>query len=91
MKESIRRVTATGAKHAITGGAGGHEAAREIRISGQKGKRPFVQETEDDEAMIEESFSVGGSEIDDEHYSQAQTEDDAGIDSSGKQKLADIK
>ena len=41
--------------------------------------------------MIEESFSVGGSEIDDEHYSQAQTEEDGAIDSSGKQKLADIK
>ena len=42
--------------------------------------------------MIEESFSVGGSEIDDEHVShQEKSEDEMGIDSSGKQKLADIK
>ena len=41
--------------------------------------------------MIEESFSVGGSEIDDESYSQHHSDDEMGIDSSGKQKLADIK
>jgi len=50
-----------------------------------------VQTEEDEEGMVEESFSVGGSEIDDENFSQVQTEDDLAIDSSGKQKLADIK
>jgi len=50
---------------------------------------------DDDEAMIEESFSVGVSEIDDEAMSHNQgggsDDDEPGIDSSGKQKLADIK
>ena len=50
-----------------------------------------MQTEEDEEGMVEESFSVGGSEIDDENFSQVQTEDDLAIDSSGKQKLADIK
>ena len=66
------------------------------------------EDQDEDEAMIEESFSVGGSEVydqevDSQHQMQqnirnkgrgmSQDEDDemVGIDSSGKQKLADIK
>ena len=43
--------------------------------------------------MIEESFSVGGSDIDDENITQQNETDEEmmGIDSSGKQNLADIK
>ena len=40
----------------------------------------------------EESFSVGGSEIDDDaNYSQNQTDEEYQFESSGKQRLADIK
>ena len=47
---------------------------------------------EDEEAMIEESFSVGVSEIDDEAMSQnAGSDEEPNIESSGKQKLADIQ
>jgi len=83
LKESIRRVTAVGSK--VTG----PDAAREKHRSGKKGPRVFAEE--ESEAMIEESFSVGGSEIDDEQMTQNQQSDDENvIDSSGKQKLADI-
>lgn len=66
LKDSIRRVTHTGA------GKHGQDAARDNHISA--GKKPkaaanrFVaaEEEDDQQSMIEESFSVGGSEIDDE-------------------------
>ena len=40
--------------------------------------------------MIEESFSVGVSEIDDEAMSMGASDREPNIESSGKQKLADI-
>ena len=64
LKESIRRVTGPGQSKVN----GGHEAARDNRISGQKNRFAAAHD-EEDEAMIEESFSVGGSEIDDENFS----------------------
>ena len=87
LKESIRRVTKTGPKHMA-----GQDAARENRISGQKAGNRFAED-DDEEAMIEESFSVGGSDIDDENITQQNETDEEmmGIDSSGKQNLADIK
>lgn len=45
----------------------GQDAARENRISGQKAGGNRFAEDDDEEAMIEESFSVGGSDIDDEN------------------------
>ena len=88
LKESIRRVTKTGPKHMA-----GQDAARENRISGQKAGANRFAEDDDEEAMIEESFSVGGSDIDDENITQQNETDEEmmGIDSSGKQNLADIK
>merc|ERR1712051_110865 len=70
----------------------GQDAARENRISGQKAGNRFAED-DDEEAMIEESFSVGGSDIDDENITQQNETDEEmmGIDSSGKQNLADIK
>lgn len=49
-----------------------------------------ADEEDEEEAMIEESFSVGVSEIDDEAMSMSASDREHGIESSGKQKLADI-
>ena len=79
--------------------ADGQDAAREKHESNKKGgarqpRGPMLQfaDEEDEEAMIEESFSVGVSEIDDEGISQnAGSDVEPNIESSGKQKLADIQ
>lgn len=60
LKEQIRKVT-TAANKQI---AAGQEAAREKHISAKKG--PHMYAEDEDDAMIEESFSVGGSEIDED-------------------------
>ena len=44
--------------------AAGQEAAREKHISAKKGTHVYADD--EDEAMVEESFSVGGSIIDEE-------------------------
>lgn len=50
----------------------------------------YAADEEYEEAMIEESFSVGISEVDDEAMSMGASDREPGIESSGKQKLADI-
>ena len=63
--------------------AAGQEAAREKHISAKKGTHVFADD--EDEAMVEESFSVGGSVIDEEVISQNQmiTDEDHGNSKRG--------
>ena len=89
LKESIKRVTNTSKPQEDQSRKAGKRPTA-VQNKPRRGGQNFFADEEEDEAIVDEqSFSVGGSEIDEDHLSNGrddryEDEEAAAIDSSGK-------